>query len=279
MARDDPIFGDSVDLVIYDVIEAKLDRRRNHLHKFNEDSSRKRCRRVFWTVEGVSTDLNSLRLRDISKQTRNVKRAEKDGEWVHIWSFNDVSKGERVPYAVAQVESENRFEKRREIFVWLMLSWTGHKRFEKQLKSAVKQCFFAVEPRVVYSTKQHFCATNKDILPALQNINLILFSCHCDRRYVGRTSLRLKDRIKQHVPNLLALTLLPGNAYFLPIGEIFHSAEYPISCFWFSHWISSFTKSSLCSAFDDSRFTILAQGRSPYHLSAPALWIHVYQNF
>ena len=26
------------------------------------------------------------------------------------------------------------------------------------------------------------------------------FSCHCDSRYVGRTSQRLQDRIKQHVP-------------------------------------------------------------------------------
>ena len=44
-------------------------------------------------------------------------------------------------------------------------------------------------------------ATNKDVLPALQKSNVIYqFSCHCDSRYVGRTSQRLQDRIKQHVP-------------------------------------------------------------------------------
>ena len=65
-------------------------------------------------------------------------------------------------------------------------------RFEKQVKSAVKQCFFAVEPRVVYSTNELLSATNKDALPALQKSNVIYqFSCHCDSQYVlyvGRTS-------------------------------------------------------------------------------------------
>ena len=40
-----------------------------------------------------------------------------------------------------------------------------------------------------------------DVLPALQKSNVIYqFSCHCDSWYVGRTSQRLQDRIKQHVP-------------------------------------------------------------------------------
>ena len=38
-------------------------------------------------------------------------------------------------------------------------------------------------------------------LPALQKSNVIYqFSCHCDSRYVGHTTHRLQDRIKQHVP-------------------------------------------------------------------------------
>ena len=61
-----------------------------------------------------------------------------------------------------------------------------------------------MESRVVYSyafTKELFSATNKDVLPALQKSNVIYqFSCHCDTRYVNRTSQRLQDRIKQHLP-------------------------------------------------------------------------------
>ena len=39
------------------------------------------------------------------------------------------------------------------------------------------------------------------VLPATLKSSVIYeFSCHCDSRYVGRTSQRLQDRIKQHVP-------------------------------------------------------------------------------
>ena len=51
----------SVDLVIHDVIKAKLDRKSGHLHKFNQNITWKRCRRVLRTVVGFSTDLNSVR--------------------------------------------------------------------------------------------------------------------------------------------------------------------------------------------------------------------------
>ena len=84
---------------------------------------------------------------------------------------------------------------------YLRLPWLGSTRFEKQVKSAVKQCFSAVEPRVVYSTKKLLSATNKDVLPAFQKSHVIYqFSCHCDSRHVCRTSQRLQDTIKQHVP-------------------------------------------------------------------------------
>ena len=59
--------------------------------------------------------------------------------------------------------------------------------------------FFVKE--LFYKTNQLLPVANKDVLPALQNRNVIYqFSCHCDSRYVGRTSQRLQDRIKQHVP-------------------------------------------------------------------------------
>ena len=82
--------------------------------------------------------------------------------------------------------------------VYLRLPWFGYvsTRFEKQVKSAVKQGFSAEAPRVVYSTNELLPDTNKDVLPALQKSNVIYqFSCHCDSRYVGRTSQRLQDRI------------------------------------------------------------------------------------
>ena len=82
--------------------------------------------------------------------------------------------------------------------VYLFLPWLDSvsTRFEKQVKSAVKECFSAVEPRVVYSTNEVLSATNKDVLPALQkSVVIYQFSWHCDSRYVGCTSQRLQDRI------------------------------------------------------------------------------------
>ena len=53
----------------------------------------------------------------------------------------------------------------------------------------------------VLFTNELLSVTNKDVLPALKKSNRIYqFSCHCDRRYVGRTSQRLQNRIKYHVP-------------------------------------------------------------------------------
>ena len=60
--------------------------------------------------------------------------------------------------------------------VYLRLPWLGSvsTRFEKQVKSAVEQCFSAVEPRVVYSMNELLSAANKDVLPALQKSNVPL---------------------------------------------------------------------------------------------------------
>ena len=44
----------------------------------------------------------------------------------------------------------------------------------------------------------------KDVLPTTLKSSVVYeHSCHCDSRYVGRTSQRLQDRIKQHVPKWL----------------------------------------------------------------------------
>ena len=61
--------------------------------------------------------------------------------------------------------------------------------FEKQITSAVKRCFYSVEPRVVFTTRQLLPATKKDVLPSHHQNNAIYqFVCLCDSRYVGRTS-------------------------------------------------------------------------------------------
>ena len=70
--------------------------------------------------------------------------------------------------------------------VYLHLPWLGlvSNQFEKQVTSSVKHCYLTVEPHVVYKTNQLLPVANKDMLPVLQNSNVIYpFSCHCDSRY------------------------------------------------------------------------------------------------
>ena len=73
-----------------------------------------------------------------------------------------------------------------------------------QIKTDVKRCYFAVEPCIVCTTRQLLSVGKKDVLPAFYQSNIVYqFLCHCDSRYVGRTSQRLQQRIKQHVPKTI----------------------------------------------------------------------------
>ena len=58
--------------------------------------------------------------------------------------------------------------------------------------------------RVVFTYKRMLPVARKDVLPTTLKSSFIYeYSCHCDSRYVGQTSQRLQDRIKQHVPKWL----------------------------------------------------------------------------
>ena len=78
-------------------------------------------------------------------------------------------------------------------------------KFEKQITSAVKSCFFSVKPPVTFNTRQLLPANKKDLLSSHHHSNVISqFVCHCDSRYVGRKSQHLEERIKQNVPSPIA---------------------------------------------------------------------------
>ena len=90
--------------------------------------------------------------------------------------------------------------------VYLKLSWIGNisLKFENKIKSSVKHCFRAVEPRVLFSIRKIFPSFHKDAVPSIQQSMVVYeYVCRCDCRYVGRTSLRLEERINQHIPNFI----------------------------------------------------------------------------
>ena len=66
-----------------------------------------------------------------------------------------------------------------------------------------------VGTRLVFTSKRMLLVTRKDVLPAIQKSSVIYeYKCHCDSQYVGRTSQRLQDRIKQHVRQWLRQQLI-----------------------------------------------------------------------
>ena len=139
-------------------------------------------------------------------------------------------------------------------------------KFEKQITSAVKRCFFSVEPRVIFDTRQLFPAIKKDVLPSHHHSNVIYqFFCHCDSRYVGRTSQRLEERIKQHVPRSIANPPASVNRQSLSRScktntrpQQFHKSA-----------IGQHLDNAQCAFhYSNEKFFILARGRSSFHLSA-----------
>ena len=90
--------------------------------------------------------------------------------------------------------------------VYLRVPWIGKpsKNFEKEVKTAVESCYGFVSTRLFFTSKRMLPVARRDILPTTQK-SFVIYECMCqwDSRYVGQTSQRLQDRIKQHIPQWL----------------------------------------------------------------------------
>ena len=67
--------------------------------------------------------------------------------------------------------------------VYLKLPWIGNvsSKFENQINKAITSCFYAVKPRVVYSTRVMLPSAKKDSVPTTQKSCAIYeFSCRCE---------------------------------------------------------------------------------------------------
>jgi len=128
----------------------------------------------------------------------------------------------------------------------------------------VKRCFFSVEPRVVFTTWQLLPATKKDVLLSHHQSNLIYqFVCHCDCRYVGRTSQRLEERIKQHIPKSITNPPTPHICQSLPRpGKVTSPPQFHH----IGHRSTSSWQRPMCLTLQSRQ--VLAWARAPFHLSA-----------
>ena len=66
-------------------------------------------------------------------------------------------------------------------------------------RDALCRAFNSVFNPLFFHLFHCFTSCNISKTPAMNN-GIYEFHCRCDATYVGRTSLRLEDRIKQHIP-------------------------------------------------------------------------------
>ena len=72
---------------------------------------------------------------------------------------------------------------------------------EKELKNSIRQCYYSATPRVIFLSKPILSHCYKDPIPTLNQSKVVYrYQCCCDNSYVGQTSRRFIDRIKEHVP-------------------------------------------------------------------------------
>ena len=129
---------------------------------------------------------------------------------------------------------------------------------------------------VFVATRQLLPTSKKDVLPASQQSNIVYeFSCHCDSRYVGRTSQRLQDRIKQHVPTSVRTGQVSQDRKAFNRSCKLTNHEPICDSAIGQHLL---TNQSCALHYSDDRFSILSKGRSAFHLSAlEATYIKVSQ--
>ena len=101
------------------------------------------------------------------------------------------------------LDQESSIEKEKQVRVYIRLPWLGgaslalKKRICRTTTNAIPLCL----PTCVFTSRKMFSTSKKDVLSA-EDLSCVvyLFSCACGHSYVGRTTQRLGERVRQHVP-------------------------------------------------------------------------------
>ena len=129
----------------------------------------------------------------------------------------------------------------------------------------MESCYGSLSTRLVFTFKRMLPVAHKDVLFTIQKSFVIYeYKCHCDSRYVERTSQRLQDRIKQHVLQWLRQQLTcPRRSQ--PHRSCKRTDHKP-GCD--SANGQHLLDNDECALnFDDKRFFVLATARSSFHLN------------
>ena len=136
-----------------------------------------------------------------------------------------------------------------------------------EVRKTVKRCFFSVEPRVIFNTRQLLPAIKKDVLPFHHLSNVIYqFVCQCDSRYIGRMSQRPKEQIKQHVPRSIANP--PASPNRQSLSRFCNANTRSQQFHKFSIGQHLLDNAQCALYYSNEKFSILACVCSSFHLSA-----------
>lgn len=98
--------------------------------------------------------------------------------------------------------------------VYMRLPWLGETSslFARRIRQATLNAVPYCNTIVSFTSRTMLNTCHKDVLSTENLSNVVyFFTCDCGRGYVGRTSLRLSERAKQHVPKSLIDSVLPSD--------------------------------------------------------------------
>lgn len=156
------------------------------------------------------------------------------------------------------LEQKVRTEQQQHVYLRLPYIGPVSERFRKQLSHAINACYDDVRLRLIYRTTTLLGGVNKDRTPILDKSNVIYkFECSCDSMYIGRTTQRLHNRIRQHVPKFLSRTF--NNP---PISK---TTTYKTKLSAIGQHLKD---NPACGAkYSDQMFSVVARARSQFHLN------------
>ena len=184
-------------------------------------------------------------------------------------------------------DTKNFGPKKKPVYLKVPYMGVEAEKMMKAVRDSVKNTFYSVNFRAVFTTQNVLPAAKKDVLPIHSNSMIIYqFKCkRCDSVYIGRCYRRLTDRISEHVPSTIR-----RNAANKSIKE-FTNTETGIEEMLKYYRLRSkpkeivqpagnilpkVSKSSIGShllenpacaeVYDSSCFTVLSRGRSRFHV-------------
>ena len=95
----------------------------------------------------------------------------------------------------------------KERFAIIKLPYIGKvpsRKLEGQIKEAIKPAYSFVKVIVCWTARSSFRQIAKEVLPTTSRSMVVYqYMCSCKLTYVGKTSQKFTERMKQHVPDKL----------------------------------------------------------------------------